>query len=364
MRSGRLLALVAVLPSLVGFAPHAAEGAAEGAGEGAGRRSSVEFRFADPAIVESSGLVSREGLFVTVNDSGDTGRVFTVDPADGRTVGVTTWTTDGRAPEDVEALAPMLDRSDRGGAGHGAVWVGDIGDNLAVRDSVTVVRVPFGRGDRTVTPTSYELTYPGGASDAETLLVDPDGRLLVVTKGLFGAQVMIAPKTLDAHAPNRLRRLGVALAYATDGAFFPDGRHLIVRGYSSAAVYTYPDLVEVGYVELPAQPQGEGIAVDEDGAVFVSTEGARSRVLRVRLPAAIAEAVAPVRIVPAMPSTPSTPAAPSTHGSPPGSPQATGGPAQGAGADVAPGGASRWPWALGGLLGLGALVLVRSLRRP
>ena len=77
----------------------------------------VVFRFQDPAIVEASGLVVQDGLFLTTNDSGDTGRVFAVDPDTGRTTGVTTWASE---PQDVEALAP---------AGGGEVWVGDIGDN-------------------------------------------------------------------------------------------------------------------------------------------------------------------------------------------------------------------------------------------
>ena len=61
------------------------------------------FAFADPAIVESSGLVAQDGLVYTTNDSGDTGRVFAVDPASGETVGVTRWAAE---PTDVEALAP------------------------------------------------------------------------------------------------------------------------------------------------------------------------------------------------------------------------------------------------------------------
>ena len=43
----------------------------------------VELTFRDPDIIESSGLVVRDGLVVTTNDSGDEGRVFTVDPATG-----------------------------------------------------------------------------------------------------------------------------------------------------------------------------------------------------------------------------------------------------------------------------------------
>ena len=39
----------------------------------------VDLAFQDPAIVESSGLVVSDGLFVTTNDSGDSGRIFTVE---------------------------------------------------------------------------------------------------------------------------------------------------------------------------------------------------------------------------------------------------------------------------------------------
>src|SRR3954447_22202072 len=70
------------------------------------------FSFQDGDIIESSGLVVVNGLVVTTNDSGDTGRVFTVDPATGRTVGVTGW---GNDPADVEALAPLGDHE---------VWAG------------------------------------------------------------------------------------------------------------------------------------------------------------------------------------------------------------------------------------------------
>ena len=228
----------------------------------------VDFAFQDPAIVESSGLVASDGLFVTVNDSGDSGRIFTVDSS-GATVGVTSWSPD---PVDVEALAP---------AGPGEVWVGDIGDNTASRTSVTVMRVPFGPGDRTVTPPAYTLVYPDGAHDAEALLAAPDGRLLVVSKELLGGAVYVAPRHLSQTRPNRLEKVTRTMGFVTDGAFFPDGRHYVLRGYGTAAVYAYPGNERVASFRLPDQQQGEGIAVDSDGWVHVSSEGGHSRVLRV-----------------------------------------------------------------------------------
>ena len=90
--------LARVVTLLVVAAPFAI-----GAAMAGGDATVVEFRFRDPQIVESSGLVARDGLFVTVNDSGDSGRTFVVDGATGRTVGGATWSTE---PEDVEAVAP------------------------------------------------------------------------------------------------------------------------------------------------------------------------------------------------------------------------------------------------------------------
>lgn len=285
----------------------------------------VELTFQDPEIVEASGLVARDDLFVTANDSGDSGRVFTVD-RDGRTVGVTSW---GDAV-DVEAVAP---------AGRGQVLVGDIGDNTGVRDSVRLLRVPVGRGDRDVTPTAYDVVYPDGPQDAESLLVHPvTGQVLIVTKGVFGGKVMAAPRRLSGDGDNELTAVGSVIGIATDGAFFPDGKHLVIRDYSSAVVYSWPDLEVVGKVPLPQQPQGEGIAIDEDGAVFVSSEGAQSEVLRISLPAWIRQALDPPPD-----SAPTTSTAPSSAG----------------GADPV-GDEPLWPWLLGG--GVGAVVIVVLLR--
>jgi hypothetical protein len=70
----------------------------------------------------------------------------------------------------------------------------------------------------------------------------------------------------------------------TDGTFLPDGRHVLLRTYGTASVYTFPGFGLVGTVRLPAQPQGEGISVGPGGRVLVSSEGRHTQVLRVRLP--------------------------------------------------------------------------------
>ncbi|MFC7496522.1 MULTISPECIES: hypothetical protein [unclassified Nocardioides] len=248
----------------------------------AGPSGQVELTFRDPDIVESSGLVAAgDGLFLTTNDSGDGGRVFVVDGS-GRTVGSTSWSPE---PTDVEALAP---------AGPGEVWVGDIGDNPRARDSITVLRVPYGRTEQVVEPTAYELVYPDRAHDAESLLADPEtGRLYVISKDVFGGRVFAAPRRLSSEQPNRLVDVAPSFSFATDGAFFPDGRHYVVRGYTSAAIYSFPGHERIGSFPLPAQQQGEGISVGADDELYLSTEGQHTDLLRIAVPRQVARAMTP-----------------------------------------------------------------------
>jgi hypothetical protein len=317
----RLLAGAAAVPFLLGAAASPASHAQK------------VFSFQDSDIIESSGLVVVHGLVVTTNDSGDTGRVFTVDPATGRTVGVTGW---GNDPTDVEALAPLSDHE---------VWAGDIGDNTESRDSVQVAPVPVGPGTKDVDAPIYDLAYPDGPHNAETLMTDPGtGRLYVATKEVFGGTLYAAPTTLSPDRVNRLKPVGDVLPIATDGAFLPDGKHLVIRNYGIAVVYAFPSMEKVAQLELPDQEQGEGLAVDTDGTLLLSSEGVHSPVLRVSLP--------PLADLPsATPTptpTPTTAPRPTQTGAPPPSVESQ---------------RPVWPWLLGGVVGLGCIVvLVRSLR--
>lgn len=300
----------------------------------------VVLSFTDREIGEASGLAVVDGLVVTVNDSGDTGRVFAVDPATGDTVGVTSW--DEGATDD-EALAPAAESS---------VWVGDIGDNRGVRDDVVVRRVPVGRGERTVEPASFTLVYPDGPRDAETLLCDPvTGRLYVASKGVLGGTLYEAPATLQP-GDNELTAVGPVLGIATDGAFLPDGRHVVLRDYGRAVVYSMPDLEVVGAFDLPPQEQGEAIAAGPDDTLYVTSEGVGADVLRVDLPADVAAAVAPATS-PASPSSSSPSAPPRTISREDRElPEST---------DTT---RPAWPWFFSALVAVGGLaVLLRSMRR-
>ncbi len=256
----------------------------------------VVFALTDEDITESSGLLDAGRLMYTFNDSGGDAVLYSVDKRSGHTVAVSTYSSGD--VEDVEAIAPAAD---------GGVWVGDIGDNDEERESVEVYRTqPLvsatrrsdaldGRGpvvEEEVPSERFSLTYPDSAHNAETLLVHPrSGRLYVVTKELGGAVVFAAPRSLDADAENELTEVGAVPGYVVDGAFFPDGRHLMLRGYGAASVYTFPDLGEVGTMRLPAQQLGEGLAISDEDEIYLSSEGVFSEVLRILLPPEVARAI-------------------------------------------------------------------------
>lgn len=261
------------------------------------------FRWEDPRIAESSGLVDRGGTMVTTNDSGHSSVLYVVDRS-GRTVRTIDY---GRPVRDVEALAP---------AGPRHVWVGDIGDNPRERETVGVhrVRVAPGPGPRT---RSYRLDYPEGRSyDAESLLVDRRGRLVVITKGLTGGLVFRAPERLRTDRANRLRQVARVGELATDAALTRDGRHALVRGLAGMGVYELPGWRRVQSVDLPAQRQGEGVSVGRGDRVRVSSEGRRSWVWQLRLPPGQAAAPDPTPTPAPSPSSTTSP----SSGEPPAPP--------------------------------------------
>jgi hypothetical protein len=234
----------------------------------------VAFTITDSRITESSGLARDTGAkaYWTVNDSGDDGIAYRIN-----TKGDVTGTLEYRAdPTDVEAVA-MHD---------GRLYVADIGDNSSSRDLVTVYY--FNDADTADEPVNYrswEFRYPDGAHDAETLLVNDDGRLFIVTKGASGA-VYAAPKSPKRTAVNELQRVGNAPAAVTDGTFLPGGdRIALLTVFGQIEVLDASSYQKVAEVSAPAQDQPESLAVSLTGkSLLVGSEGAESVVYAVPVP--------------------------------------------------------------------------------
>jgi len=239
------------------------------------------FRLQDPSLNESSGLaVSQRDPDVvwTHNDGGTVAQVLALDRR-GRTTGIVTLR--GIDPFDPEALAPGVDDD-----GRPLLFLGDIGDNRAVRSEVSVFRFrePRRVATSTVDADWFRFRYPDGPHDAEALLVDPrDNRLWIATKDFLRGGLYRAPRRLSASRPNALVRVADVPGLITDGAFLPDGR-FVLRSYASAYVYGAPGELSAD-AELPAQEQGESLAVD-GAELLVGSEGVNAAVYAVPVPEA------------------------------------------------------------------------------
>lgn len=249
-------------------------------------------------IDEASGLVvSRKnpGVLWAHNDSGDQPRAFAL-TAQGTHLGI--YTLAGASADDWEDMATGPGPT----AGAHYLYLGDFGDNSKVRPDVTVYRVLEPTVSATQAPATVTLgdvealvfTYPDGAQNAETLLVDPvSGDLAIVSKDASGtSKVYWSAAPQDAKSPRVLSLVATlvfgkgALAHTgaltTGGDVSPDGTEVVVRGYVGAALFRRPAGAPLHQafasspckVPLALEPQGETLAFAADGkGYYTLSEG-------------------------------------------------------------------------------------------
>ncbi|MFI6738740.1 hypothetical protein ACIBI9_37945 [Nonomuraea sp. NPDC050451] len=250
------------------------------------------FAFKDPKITESSGLAvspTHEGIYYTHNDSSANPTFYAVD-GKGRTQA--TFQVRGAQARDWEAMAATKDPA----TGQGTLWFADIGDNLnGAWPDISIYRVvePRTVKDATLPATRYRFRYADGGRNAEGIMINPrTGRLYVVSKE-FSGSVYAAPKKLRTDRTNVLRKVAIAPLMATDAAYAPDGSSYVIRTYFSATLYR-PSGEMITKVSMPELKQAESIAYTADGkSLLTGTEGPRSPVYRVTIPAAARPTTAP-----------------------------------------------------------------------
>jgi len=228
-------------------------------------------------VVEASGIAVVPGTDGPVwmhNDSGDKARVFSVVDGDR----VTVHEVPGAEAVDWEDMAAGPD---------GQVYVGDIGDNDAERESITVYRFPppdpatDGPAADVATTT---LTYEDGPHNAEALLIDPvDQELVIVTKSDGVVGVYAAPLAFADEAV--LERVGEVdthglgpLGLVTGGDISPDGSAVLLRTYGGGLLYRRPagKPAVSAFAERPCKVptgleiQGEAIAFTGKGDGYLT----------------------------------------------------------------------------------------------
>lgn len=280
---------------------------------------------ATPALTETSGLAAsarHPGVLWAHNDSGAEPAIHAIGPAG----------------EDLGAVSipsiPGVDIEDMALAG-GFVYLADIGDNNARRDSVALYRFPepdLPTADgQTVAAETVEvapLTYPDGATDAEALLVDPvSGQVAIVAKtvvlrinpdapiGAGAASVYVADPLWDGSASAMTKAGAVALddladvaegeipageiadfgvaGVATAADVRADGAVIALRTYQTVWLFSRAEGQSLADALMtqpcPArtilEPQGEAVAFANDGtgAFFTVSEGAQPALNRTTL---------------------------------------------------------------------------------
>lgn len=316
----RGLAVAALVPSVAGFlACGGSSGDRTLARETPGRCEAPEMVGELPSdLLEASGITRdpRDAdVFWAHNDSGNPAELFALD-ATGRLIA--TVPLEGAPNRDFEdiAVGPCPSGS--------CLYLGDIGDNLALHSSVRVHRLPMpelpeetGAADAGTAPTlpalrpdaSWHLVYPAGPRDAESLAIDVErNELVIVTKGREDVVEIYSLPLSDLRgrpgSPDTLRRIGRlplpigagTSQLITAGDLSPDGSRLVVRSYTTLFEFAWAGAADFDTLAAPAsssllgalEAQGEGVAWDGSAEVLVLvSEGRGGRpasISRIRCP--------------------------------------------------------------------------------
>ena len=250
------------------------------------------------ALSEISGLfISNNNLLFVHNDSGDTSRFFAID-AKGNLLSTLFFKGDPSKKNfgvtDCEDMAggpgPVKDKS--------YIYLGDIGDNGNNRPYVTVYR--FAEPSKLSSKMQVEseavyLKYPNGPQDAETLMIDPISKELIIiskrqdTVGVYSASLNFKNKdTVTMKKQGSLFLPGKGLfKYVVSGDISRDGRQIILKTYTNVYYWLRNGKESISQTlkrtptKLPyiMEPQGEAVGFTPDGKAYYSISEGKNAVI-------------------------------------------------------------------------------------
>jgi hypothetical protein len=174
------------------------------------------------------------------------------------------------------------------------VFIGDFGDNSVSRTEVQVIKVPEPNVTASQAAVMEDIatfqvlrfTYPGGARDTETLMIDPVTKdIIIVTKTSGMAQVYRAPGNTPPNMPTELELLTTVMltgsgrdAQVSAGDISPTGDRIMLRTYTRILVWPRIAGATIGPSldamptdnPQPDQPQGEGLTFSSDGSSWIA----------------------------------------------------------------------------------------------
>ncbi|WP_461453432.1 hypothetical protein [Mucilaginibacter sp.] len=239
--------------------------------------------------IAASGI--NDNLYYVENDSGDTSRVFTIEP-DGKNHATIYFKGD---PKENLGVADCEDIAVGPGPVNGKSYLydGDIGDNFSTRPYLTIYRMEEEKswadtGIKHAEAVPIHLKYPDGPKDAETLMIDPIEKLIyIVSKrrdsvGIYSTPLIYKPNdtvTLTLHG--KLFFNGIKpLKWITAGDISKDGTQILLKSYDKVYYWQRPLNEPVWKVMLTQKPkelpyymekQGEAIGFTPDGKGYYTT---------------------------------------------------------------------------------------------
>lgn len=233
---------------------------------------------------EVSGLViSRNNIIYVHNDSGDTSRFFAINQQ-GKLLAIYYFKGDPAIRRNGVADSEDMTYGPGAEKGKNYLYVGDIGDNAGKRPYISVYRIPEpDKHDGTIqlSREMVHLKYPNGPQDAETMMIDPVLKKLIIvskrqdTVGIYSTSLSFRDgETVTLQKDGSLFLPGsTSSKYVVSGDISLDGKQVLLKTYEKVYHWTRKgnESIAQALVRKPVEllykrePQGEAIGFTPDG---------------------------------------------------------------------------------------------------
>ena len=236
-------------------------------------------------VKESSGLTQGRrdpSVFWTHNDAGNSPVLYAVSAGGDLRAQVEVTGANLEDWEDIESgTCDLVD----------CLFVADIGDNDAKRETITVYRVPEPslKAVNSASASAIHARYPDGPRDAEAMFV-ASGDIYIVTKGREGPiELYRLPRNAKGVATlQKVRELFPKPKSkddrVTSASSSPNSRWVGIRTYRTLYVFPSKALID-GDVAVPKsieidlssvnEEKGEGLSLGNDGSVWLASEAGK-----------------------------------------------------------------------------------------